>query len=408
MATMLSSPTYVHENYRLDDLLNIEVYVNKLRDKVNASEQVSLIGIIGAFGTGKSLMLEKYKRKLEKDKYVWIHFDAWKYPDRHNLWEGFVLDFARQIDNRTYKAVLDKIDGRQGEAKKILIKSVGALSNLKFPGSGAAIDKLAYFARSTPAKRVSEIQDVFESLIKETSKDIYIVAEDVDRSGAAGVYFIETLNQLLHTSDTGNKITAFIPISDTSFEANADAYIKALDHIAFFDIGSRGMSDFVKKVFAKEIVNDPIAVDHLTEWLQRIMIHHKITIRTVKLIIRNSELLFKSLHKSNHKPDARIVLAIESCRFFSVDIGGIKRTPHSYMRDYKETPERMDIEHLLRSIELNKTWGDASQALEKAESEYIRRIKFIDRDEVNERTSTTTPFLNEHFLSLPLYYLDLA
>ncbi len=49
------------------------------------------------------------------------------------------------------------------------------------------------------------MQDLLRDLIKKQNKDIYIIVEDIDRSGDAGVYFLETLQQFISSLDTQEK-----------------------------------------------------------------------------------------------------------------------------------------------------------------------------------------------------------
>ncbi|MBU2025534.1 MAG: hypothetical protein ABIC19_04570 [Patescibacteria group bacterium] len=68
-----------------DEVNKLSGYINKLP----ASNAV--IGFIGKFGTGKSVLLEGVKDK-QGDLRKWIQFDAWKYPERSYLWENFTLE----------------------------------------------------------------------------------------------------------------------------------------------------------------------------------------------------------------------------------------------------------------------------------------------------------------------------
>lgn len=113
MKSMLKNVKLVEENYKIEDLFNFDPYVQQLKDIVESTSDIALIGVVGEYGTGKSVMLEKYRSTTTTQEERWIHVDAWKYPDRRDLWEGFVLEFAAQLNPTEFSKVLKNIDGGQ-------------------------------------------------------------------------------------------------------------------------------------------------------------------------------------------------------------------------------------------------------------------------------------------------------
>lgn len=406
---MLLKPESANETYKTDDLLDFSAYVKDLRTIVDSSNHMSLIGIVGAYGSGKSVMLEAFRRKLRR-KHKWVHMDAWKYPDRSDLWEGFVLDFARQVKPRQFKKVLGKLDGTSTDGLRTLIKSVGALSNVFLPGSDKAVDKLAYFAQSSPAKRVFQIQDIFKQLLKDIDETIYVVAEDIDRSGEAGIFFIETLNQFLKELDVKNSIKVLIPISDKSFESEKQqAYVKALDYIQFFDIGSRSLERFVDEVFARELTTDAIKKDHILEILQRLVHDNGLTYRQLKLVIRNAELRHKAIEKRGFKSDARVVLAIEASRFVTTTNNGtLTRFVDMKQNEYIEYNTQLGV--LLYAIILNRSVSETVTFLngfDSLQTQYREVIRIGDHTRAaQEGIDVAVPFMSGDKYRIPLYYID--
>lgn len=408
---MLLKPQVVNETYKTDDLLDFGDYVKDLRAVVDKSNQMSLVGIVGAYGSGKSVMLETFRKKLKR-KHKWVHIDAWKYPDRSDLWEGFVLDFARQVKPRQFKKVLGRLDGTSKDSWRTLIKSIGAASNLLVPGSGKAIDKLTYFARSSPAKRIFQIQDIFEDLLKDIDETIYVVVEDVDRSGDAGIYFIETLNQFLKDLKVTNTIKVLIPIAETSFNSEKQqAYIKALDYILFFDVETRSLERFVDEVFAKDITSDSIKRNHVLETLQRLLHNNGLTYRQLKLVIRNADLRHRAIQEKGLRSDARIVLGIEASRFITTTNNGTITT-FADMRINKYIQHKTQLGLLLYAILLNKTIEDTAAFLRDPSTihtTYREAIIIIDHTVATGEVDVSVPFLsrldNRDRHSIPLYYI---
>ncbi len=414
---LVSDLKYVAEDYRTEDLLGFDTYLSKLKAKVEASAQKSLIGIVGNYGSGKSVMLEALKEQLG-DSVHWIHFDAWKYPDRNHLWEGFVLDFVQQLSPDDFKQVLKEIDGSSEDAKKALISLFGDAAgflNFVVPGTGliakGAIDKLSYFANTSPARRVFQIQDIFQKLLKKrVKKPVYIVIEDADRSGEAGIFFIETLSQFLKSLDGNDDIKVFIPIAQKSFIDKRDAYIKALDLIDFYDLGSRDLTRFVEKIFNNKLAENPLVKHHIVEWLQRLVHNHQLTIRDLKSIIRNTNSQFVALQNSKYSPDARICLMIESSRYIFEESLGKADYIFSGLVTRKKVDPRTPLELFLFAIGRQMYIPHMADIVNHntVDTAFSKPIEFIGNEEYSmtkPQSDYGIPYGMEGRFVLPQYYI---
>lgn len=410
MQTMLSDPKLLVEDYKTEDLFDFTGHVDNLLGKVENIPNKSLLGIVGNYGMGKSTLLEGIHGRLNNNDVIWVHFDAWKYPERTNLWEGFVLDFVRQVAPKDFKKILQAMDGTSGEVKKKLTKLAGAALNLQVKGAGSIVGKLADFFVTSPAKRVFQIQDIFAEILEKKDvkqKQIYIVVEDADRSGDAGIYFIETLSHFLRNSEFSNKIKVFVPIAGKSFTEKQDSYIKALDFVEFFDIDSRDFTKFVEKIFSQELTSNAISKNHLTEWLQRLVAKYKLSFRDIKFIVRNSESKYHALQNKGYKPDPRIVLIIESQRYITDKNSGDEGTLHETIKHNRLITTRSDEHLLILSIGQNQEVGSMAETLNGVSARdniFRNAINFVDNSE--------TLNINRHPVQdgskyvLPSYYLE--
>src|SRR3989339_941445 len=104
MESFIKNEKILEEDYKTNDLLNFSEIVNSFRKKLEQISENSIVGLIGKFGTCKSTMLyQLYKeQKRETDIERWINFDAWKYPEKKELREGFVLEIARDLDKKLF------------------------------------------------------------------------------------------------------------------------------------------------------------------------------------------------------------------------------------------------------------------------------------------------------------------
>lgn len=316
ISTILHNPNAADESYEVEDLLDFDAKIEDLKLITDHSSKRSLIGIIGGYGTGKSVMLNKYRNKYagNRSKAIWIHFDAWKYPDRKDLWEGFVLDFIHQYDPDLFEPFRKIMDGESTRVAKV----VTAAAKLMPLVGVATSDTIKAFTESSQAKRVYEIQALFAELFhQEMPKGrIYIEIEDADRSGEAGIFFIETLSHFMKIFPVDIEIKIFVPISLRSYRKDEqhDAYIKALDFISYYKVTDRDLKKFAASIFNKDIIADRLYENHMREWTQRLLHVYQKSLREIKFIIRNAEVMFQQMLKDGDYPDPLIVYIMASLK----------------------------------------------------------------------------------------------
>lgn len=306
------------------DYLDIASSIETLSEKISVSDGNLMIGIIGAFGIGKSTLISKTKDVRKEKNEEWIHFDAWQFPERKELWEGLVLETAKQLSK--LEETKRKIDGQSGKDKKLAVDTVGSIVNVATTLHGlpailkplfGLVKNLEYFADKSPAKRVFEIQDIFISLINSIDKEnIIFVLEDTDRSGEAGLFFIETFKQFLSNNHLTKKVTVIVPISNASYYKNIDAYLKCLDYVEFFNKkGNVNLSSFVGDVFEGDT---QIETDTLSDFLKYIFNKYPdMNMRKIKLILRQANLNYMELVRLKYEPNKLICIAISASKYIN-------------------------------------------------------------------------------------------
>jgi hypothetical protein len=380
LESMLSKSIDLIDTPNAKDLFDTDRYVADFASVVKETAKISLIGIVGGYGTGKSLMLETYRKNLANGQ-KWIHIDAWKYPDRKDLWDGFVLDFVSEVNPASFKKVLKKLDGSSKSGKKTAVDAVSSGFKIVMPVFPSdLVGKVTGFMQESPAKRIFQVQAIFEDVIKEVGSDIYIVIEDSDRSGEAGRFFLETLKHYLNTLVTEIQIKVFIPISESSFQQFKEHYVKACDYIQFYEFKPKQMDKFVKEFFCSSILQDEMKLDHVSETLYRLIARNNMSIREIKLLLRNADVRYKSLQERGFKPDARVVLAIESSRFIKSEIGGSSHSSlHTRLKLDKYLERQVNksfLTPILLGIALNCSVVAASELSRDSSSDYV--IQFMD------------------------------
>ena len=93
---------------------------------------------------------------------------------------------------------------------------------------------------------------------------MYLVIEDIDRSGDRGIFFIETLNYFLkkivqeqqEAQTNIVKLKVIVPISNDNYEKDKQSYLKSLDFLYAFNPNKYDFSAFVRALFLDEISAD--------------------------------------------------------------------------------------------------------------------------------------------------------
>ena len=349
MTSFLKDRTLVEEGYKVDDLLDFSNEINRLNVAIREMVDSSIIGYVGRFGSGKSTAIYQLQKQYESEKKTkWFEFDAWKYPERRDLWEGFVLDVADQLGTR--KKVQKSIEGKDTKsgvidaATDVAGAGLEMLGNIAEQASGALgkaaeklqiADKIVGVFKKSPAKRVFEIQELLENmLVSLKEEEICIVVEDIDRSGDAGQYFLETLRQFIKNNCRDKKIIILVPIGTEVYnsEAHSASYHKTLDYTLFFEPRNIDYGTYIESVFEPQSFPDSFQQtqsspsksewqQHLNDWF-KIATSQKLTIREIKSIIRSADLSYSSLTKLGFKPDPRIMLAFQMLNQIKSDTGG--------------------------------------------------------------------------------------
>lgn len=201
--------------------------------------QSKIVAYVGRFGSGKSATLRQvevlYDQSKAKKKPLFLNFEAWRYADRTKLWDGFVLEIARQVGgDKKLNKTSDEIDGLSGVGRYVYkhplqialaVSAVWAIASaliwfILFDKSNTEAlfikDLLKYAApillgllaiagvttlfrtRSSPLSRVEELEGILGRSLKGFKRPLIIVAEDIDRVGDEGVIFLETLRSFLN------------------------------------------------------------------------------------------------------------------------------------------------------------------------------------------------------------------
>lgn len=311
------------------DCLDFSDSVETLSEKLSTSEKSIIIGIVGPFGVGKSTLISKVKEIHSQKDEEWIHFDAWQFPERKELWDGLILETAKQVGR--LETTKRSLDGEKHKDKKLAVDTAaravdlvtgiatGGISSLFKNATDLVGGTLKYFLESTPAKRVFEMQEVFIEIIKKIDAGkIVFVLEDIDRSGKDGLFFLETFRQFLSNNNLQKDIVVITPISNGSYFAYLDTYLKCLDFVEFFNKKTDSkLTKFISEVFeTKDSLDTNILIDFFNYAFSK---YEDLNMRKIKLILRQANLDYIELERKGFQPDPLICIAVAASRYLKAN-----------------------------------------------------------------------------------------
>lgn len=375
--SFIKDHSLLEERSDVSNLFNFSPYILQLNSKLKTIKTPSIIGIIGKYGIGKSTMLYNLKKERlegEKKDEHWFEFDAWRYPDKKDLWEGFVIDFNN--DKKT-TAIFKGLDYPTILASALLSLITVILPPMPEKILNSAItntDKFIWlmllflpslvifyfcisYIKKSPPKRIDDLQKILKTKIEQINKDIFIVIEDVDRANDdRGIFFLETLSNFIKTQIKDNKKTqknliVLAPIAKENYKDNISTeslYDKSLDYIETFDITPTNIENFLEETIKRKYLENSkgnllFHISQISSFFEQFFrTEEKMNTRILKKIFRGADTSYQHLchtimkttkNKDNSLDvDFRICLCFETAKYFFFQD---EKRPHPTETHYK-------------------------------------------------------------------------
>lgn len=356
MSGVFSNPNVLRERPNNGDLLGYSQEIDRVEGRVVSAVKNNdsvIIAYLGAFGVGKSTVLREVRKRLKN--YTWAEFQTWRYSNRNELWDAFVIKMVSKLSNNTKDEwdIADEVDGggltkREARLLTFWIVAIGAIltgasallwawfnrtgqfweAYLKyavpviFPllllGGLTRLFQLNRITDKRPLKRVFQLESLLSYSLSKMKRPLVVVIEDVDRSGDGGSIFMETLHEFLDGRTTNQPIILIAPQSNNSFDAldtdrtrGIEHALKVYDEKMYFnakmthssaDVFYSGLN------FNKKYQPYKSAMIEITKELVYYYQAGQLTVRMLKHALREVDWFMGSF--PNHNPAVALVFAV--------------------------------------------------------------------------------------------------
>ena len=293
-----------------DDKLNRPQVARTLTKLITGQEQPLVVSLSGGWGTGKTFMLQRWQKDLEKGGYVSIYFNAWEDDFCNDPFVAIIGQITGIQPCEGYSDVLGKVENA---AKKII---PFILFKIMGKATGGLIEKelfdsmknevLSNYEEQRKAKK--ELKDSLRKMstkVKEKSgKPLVFIVDELDR--CRPTFAIELLERIKHIFDVPNMV--FVvginrdqlckSINSVYGEIDANTYLQRFFH-ADLTMPEVSAKDYVEYVW-KHYFSDPFYTYAITEhrdreeispFLSRIADAGKLSLRDLEHYMRHLYLI---------------------------------------------------------------------------------------------------------------------
>ena len=194
-----------------DDKLNRSQVAQTLTSIITGEEQPLVVSLSGGWGTGKTFMLQRWQKDLEKEGYVSIYFNAWEDDFCNDPFVAIIGQITKGIPPfEGYSDVLGKVEKAAQEIIayslfKMMDKATGGLIGKELFDS-MKNEVLSEYENQRKAKK--ELKDSLREMsakVKDKSGNpLVFIVDELDR--CRPTFAIELLERIKHVFDVPNMV----------------------------------------------------------------------------------------------------------------------------------------------------------------------------------------------------------
>ena len=207
----LTEPDVSAEEPWGDDVLERTQIAAKLTNLIRDQSAPFAISIHGYWGTGKTFMLKRWQKDLEKQGLMAIYFNAWE----DDFCDDPLLAIIGQLDSHFKEGVFRTIADRIRETALPLLwrNALGVLNKTTGltleAGQTGQMNLVAEYLKQRETK--DELKDALEQLstkvVEETGQPLIFIIDELDR--CRPTFAVELLERVKHIFDVPNMVFVF-------------------------------------------------------------------------------------------------------------------------------------------------------------------------------------------------------
>ena len=196
-----------------DDELGREQIAERLTKLIRNQREPFIISIDGQWGTGKTFLLKRWQKDLERDEFRAIYFNAWE----DDFCDDPLLSIIGQLSEHFKVGKLEVIARKVGQTAVLLIKKnvIGVISKqtglvLEWDQSDQDSRNLLkeYLdQRETKDRLKKHLSELSAAVAKETQRPLVFIIDELDR--CRPTFAIELLERVKHIFDIPNMVFVF-------------------------------------------------------------------------------------------------------------------------------------------------------------------------------------------------------
>ena len=226
-----------------DDQLGREQIAERLTNLIRNQREPFIISIDGQWGTGKTFLLKRWQKDLEKDQFRAIYYNAWE----DDFCDDPLLSIIGQLSEQFKEGKFEKLAKQVGQIAVQLIKQNLIAVPSKLTGLDLRVDSskldgrdlLQEYSnqRKTKDRLKNKMTKLSAAVAEETRRPLVFIIDELDR--CRPTFAIELLERVKHIFDVPGLVFVFgvnraelcKSLQSVYGEIDADLYLNR-----FFDI----------------------------------------------------------------------------------------------------------------------------------------------------------------------------
>ena len=266
----LVEPGVSSETPWVDDVLGRYQVAESLTKLISNETGPLVIGLDGHWGTGKTFLLTRWQKDLEKEKFKAIYFNAWEDDFCDDPLVAIIGQLSDSFQDKDFKEIGEIIGNIIGKAKPLLISTVLGILNkttgIVIPEEllknlrGSYLDEYAEQIKNKDELK-THLKELADEVKKETGRPLIFIIDELDR--CRPTFAIELLERVKHIFDIPNMIFVFGVNRSELYSALQSIYGKIDANVYFrrffdmeFSLPEMDSESFCKSLIEKHELNE--------------------------------------------------------------------------------------------------------------------------------------------------------